>query len=128
VIKAEEWPSLLGIICLALNWHFTPQIEGGGRGNGRGMWSGARGSGSMAGEAEAVVSALFSTGRKKKAGWAGWARRSSRPAGRLGRLGQKLKEIPFRNKYWIFEFTRALKICTRRFRRNLDTRIFPKFF
>jgi hypothetical protein len=59
----------------------------------------------MAGEAEvarggdarptAAVPALFSTGRKKRAGWAGWAKRPSRPVGRLGRLGQKLKEIPF---------------------------------
>jgi hypothetical protein len=28
----------------------------------------------------------------------------------------------------ITRFTKALEICTRRFRRNLDTRIFPKFF
>jgi hypothetical protein len=34
----------------------------------------------------------------------------------------------FSNKNWIFEFTKALKICRRRFRRNFDMRIFPKFF
>jgi hypothetical protein len=66
------------------------------------MRCGTQGSGSMAGEARAalggstrpvaVVPALFSTGRKKKAGW---AKRPSRPVGWLGRLGQKLKEIPF---------------------------------
>jgi hypothetical protein len=99
---------------------------------------GAWGSGSMAGEAGAArgsgarpmaaVPALFSTGRKKKAIYTGWAKRPSRPVGWLGRLGQKLKEISFRNKNWIFEFTRNLEICTRRFRRNFDTRIFPKFF
>jgi hypothetical protein len=83
----------------------TPQIEGGGRGNGCGMRCDARGGGSMAGEAEAVlgggarpaavVPALFSTGRKKEVEWTGWAKRQSRSVGRLGRLGQKLKEIPF---------------------------------
>jgi hypothetical protein len=95
------------------------------------MRCGALGSGSMASEARATlggsarsvtaVPALFSTRRKKKAGW---AKRSIRPVGQLGRLGQKLKEILFQNKNWIFEFTRALKICTRRFRRNFDTMIF----
>jgi hypothetical protein len=88
----------------------------------------------MAGEAEAVlgggarpaavVPALFSTGRKKEAEWTGWAKWQSRSVGRLGRLGQKLKEIPFWNKNWNFEFTKALEICTRRFKRNFDTRIF----
>jgi hypothetical protein len=53
-----------------------------------------------------------------KAEWASWL---------LGRLGRKLKKS-FQNKNWIFEFANALKICTRRFRRNFDTRIFPKFF
>jgi hypothetical protein len=72
------------------------------------MQCGARGSGSMADEAGAVlgggtrptvaVPALFSAGRKKKAGWSGWAKRPTRPVGRLGRLGQKLKEFPFQNK------------------------------
>jgi hypothetical protein len=28
----------------------------------------------------------------------------------------------------IFEYTEALEICTRRFRRNFDMRIFLKFF
>jgi hypothetical protein len=51
----------------------------------------------------------------QKAEWAGWL------------LGRKLKKS-FQNKNWIFEFTRALEICTRRFRRNFDTMIFPKFF
>jgi hypothetical protein len=35
----------------------------------------------------------------------------------LGRLGQNLKENSFQNK-----------ICTRRFSRNFDMGIFPKFF
>jgi hypothetical protein len=54
----------------------------------------------------------------KMAEWAGWL---------LGWLGRKLKKF-FQNKNWIFEFTMALEICTRRFRRNFDTRIYPKFF
>jgi hypothetical protein len=51
-----------------------------------------------------------------------------RPDGPLGRLGRKLKEISFSNKNWIFEYTKALEICRRRFRRNFDMGIFPKFF
>jgi hypothetical protein len=35
-----------------------------------------------------VVPALFSTGRKKKAGWVGWAKMPSWLVGRLGRLGR----------------------------------------
>jgi hypothetical protein len=138
VIKVEQWPTLMGMKRLALNWCFTPRIEGGGRGDCCEMRCGTRGSGSMAGEARAalgggarptaVVIALFSMGRKKKVSSAGWAKRPSRPVGRLGRLAQKLKEFPFQNKNWNFEFTKALENCTRRFRNNFDTRIFPKFF
>jgi hypothetical protein len=51
----------------------------------------------------------------QKAGWAGWP---------LGRLGRKLKEILFQNKNWIFEYTKDLEICMRRFRRDFDVRIF----
>jgi hypothetical protein len=28
----------------------------------------------------------------------------------------------------IFDYSKALEICRRRFRRNFDMRIFPKFF
>jgi hypothetical protein len=48
-----------------------------------------------------------------------WAARSA---------GPKARKKNFQIKNWIFEFTKALKICTRRFRRNFDMRIFPKFF
>jgi hypothetical protein len=54
VIKADEWLALIGMKWLALNWHFTLRIEGGGRENGRGMRCGSQGSGSMAGEAGAA--------------------------------------------------------------------------
>jgi hypothetical protein len=42
--------------------------------------------------------------------------------------GPKSEESSFSNKNQIFEYTKALKICTRRFRRNFDMRIFPKIF
>jgi hypothetical protein len=34
----------------------------------------------------------------------------------------------FLNKNLIFEYTKALEICRRRFKRNFDMRIFPKIF
>jgi hypothetical protein len=49
-------------------------------------------------------------------------------ASQLARLGRKLKENSFSSKNWIFEYIKALKICRRRFRRNFDMEIFPKFF
>jgi hypothetical protein len=52
----------------------------------------------------------------QKFAWADWL------------LGRNMKENSFRNKNWIFEYTKALKICIRRFRRNFDVEIFPKFF
>jgi hypothetical protein len=56
-------------------------------------------------------------GRKKRMGH-GWAERPD---------GPKAEENYFRNFFWIFEYTKALEICTRKFRRNFDMRIFPKF-
>jgi hypothetical protein len=66
-------------------------------------------------------------GRKKEADVPGGSK------GRVGWLatepnGPEAKKKSFQNKNWIFEFTKALEICTRRFRRNFDTRIFSKFF
>jgi hypothetical protein len=58
--------------------------------------------------------------KKREAGRAKWAKRPSGPVGCVKKA--------FWNKKWIWEFTKALEICTRRFRRNFDTRIFPKFF
>jgi hypothetical protein len=55
-------------------------------------------------------------------------RKAEQAGGTAGPTGLKLKKNSFQNKNWIFEFTKALEICTRRFRRNFDTRIFPKFF
>jgi hypothetical protein len=53
-------------------------------------------------------------------GWMGWLA--------TGSIGPKVEEKFFSDKNWNFEYTKALEICTRRFGRNLDTRIFPKFF
>jgi hypothetical protein len=50
---------------------------------------------------------------------AGWAARSAVP---------KIRKKNFQIKNWIFEFTKALEFCRRRFRMNFDMRIFPKFF
>jgi hypothetical protein len=65
-----------------------------------------------------------------QAGMGRWLAGLRGRAGRLaaGPIGPKVKENSFPNKNWIFEFTKALEICRRRFRRNFDMRIFPKFF
>jgi hypothetical protein len=63
-----------------------------------------------------------------------WERRGQRePAGPKAEwaarsTGPKARKKNFRIKNWIFEFTKDLDICRRRFRRNFDMRIFPKFF
>jgi hypothetical protein len=48
--------------------------------------------------------------------------------GEAGPDGPKSEENSFPNKNWIFKYTKALEICTRRFSRNFDMRIFPKIF
>jgi hypothetical protein len=75
-----------------------------------------------------------------RAGWAGraisacWdgvagglagpeAKRAARSAG-----PKNQEKRNFRIKIGFFEFIKALEICRRRFRRNFDMRIFPKFF
>jgi hypothetical protein len=47
-----------------------------------------------------------------KAEWAAWS------------AMQKARKKNFRIKNWNFEFTKALEICRRRFRRNFDMRFF----
>jgi hypothetical protein len=70
-------------------------------------------------------SARAACGRKGR-----WLAELRGRAGRLaaGPIGPKAKENSFPNKNWIFEFTKALEICRKRFRRNFGMRIFPKFF
>jgi hypothetical protein len=74
-------------------------------------------------------------GKYAKAARAEWAKRG--PGGLQGKVGNtggsasdgpKSEENSFPNKNWIFEYTKALEICTRRFRRNFDMRNFPKIF
>jgi hypothetical protein len=53
--------------------------------------------------------------------------------GQTGRLAAgpfwaKSEEKFFSKKKLIFDYNKALEICRRRFRRNFDMRIFPKFF
>jgi hypothetical protein len=74
----------------------------------RARWAGRAVSACGGNEANGLV------GRK-----AGWAARS---------VGLKIRKKNFRIKNWIFEFTKALLICRRRFRRNFEVGIFPKFF
>jgi hypothetical protein len=47
------------------------------------------------------------------------AKQASEP---VGHTGPEAERNFFQNKNKIFEFTRVLKICTRRFRRNFDTK------
>jgi hypothetical protein len=54
------------------------------------------------------------------------AKRAS--TGKAGPGGPKSKENSFPNKNCIFEYTKALDICTRRFRRKFDMRTFLKIF
>jgi hypothetical protein len=65
-------------------------------------------------------------GLREKRGQRGLARLEVEWAARS--TGPKAKKKKFCIKNWIFEFTKALEICTWRFRRNFDMRIFPKFF
>jgi hypothetical protein len=74
-------------------------------------------------------------GKYAKAAWAEWAERGpsglrgkAASTGGVGLDGPKSEESSFSNKNWIFVYTKALEICTRRFRRNFDVRIFPKIF
>jgi hypothetical protein len=43
-------------------------------------------------------------------------------------VGPKVRKNSFPNNNLIFEYTKALEICRRGFRRNFDMRIFPKIF
>jgi hypothetical protein len=103
-------------------------------------------------EGEGVITGLrkleeeTAFGRYEKAAQAGMGRVHVRPAeekgrpvglaglrGRMGRLaagpiGPKVKEKFFSEKNLIFDYNKALENCRRRFRRNFDRRIFPKFF
>jgi hypothetical protein len=53
---------------------------------------------------------------------------SARGLSGLGRPVGEERKKNLRIKIGFFEFSKALEICRRRFRRNFDIRIFPKFF
>jgi hypothetical protein len=68
-------------------------------------------------------------GLRGKGGRWGWlCQRPSGPVRLAGRKREMNRKKDFQIQNWIFEFNKALEIRSRRFRRNLDTRIFPKFF
>jgi hypothetical protein len=76
-----------------------------------------------------VVASPASVWEEEEGGRLGWVGEMVEwDSGATGSIGLKtfreiLSEI---NK--VFEFTKALEICARRFRRNFDMGIFPKFF
>jgi hypothetical protein len=57
-----------------------------------------------------------------------WEPAGLKAGGAARSTGAEIRKKNFRIKNWSFEFTKALEICIRRFRRNFDMRIFPKFF
>jgi hypothetical protein len=62
--------------------------------------------------------------RGRRGRWAGWARgQVGRGVGRAKNQKKEISELKLD-----FKFIKALEICRRRFRRNFDMRIFPKFF
>jgi hypothetical protein len=65
-------------------------------------------------------------GEKRKGPVVGWAKRPGGPAGRWADWAESDGTFP--NKNWIFEFSKALEICRKRFRRNFGMRFFPQFF
>jgi hypothetical protein len=73
-------------------------------------------------------------GREAKAQWGegeqpdGEGKRKWAVAGPKIGAGPNSIIKPFLNFYLEFKFLATLEICTRRFRRNFDMRIFPKIF
>jgi hypothetical protein len=57
-----------------------------------------------------------------------WGQLGRRLSGPVRIAGSKVKKKDFLIKNWIFEFTKALEICTRKFRRDFGMGIFSKFF
>jgi hypothetical protein len=88
-----------------------------------------------------VLGSVAEGGRRRpvgeRGGGNGRLKREKRAAaglkGRMGPLaagpiGPKVRRNYFLNNNLIFEYTKALEICRRRFKRNFDMRIFPKIF
>jgi hypothetical protein len=68
-------------------------------------------------------------GQVEQAGRIGQGGRRWAAAGLENKGGSRaeIKKKNFQIKIWIFEFTKALEICRRRFRRNFDMRIFLNY-
>jgi hypothetical protein len=86
-------------------------------------------SGNYAKAAQAGMGRARVRGLREEAG----ARGVAGLRGRTGRLAAgpfwaEVKKNSFLNKNLIFDYSKSLKFCRRRFRRNFDNRIFPKFF
>jgi hypothetical protein len=76
------------------------------------------------------------TTRVGRAAWAGkvgfglrvkrgqWGRLGRKLSGLVRVAGPKVKKKDFWIKNWIFEFTKALEICTRKIRRDFDMGFF----
>jgi hypothetical protein len=88
------------------------------------------GGASWLGRPKAEAQWRFGSGGPKggKGEWAGWDGRRGGP--QLGRIRSwaRIQKKFFSNFNLCLEFGRTLKICTRRFIRDFDTRIFPKIF
>jgi hypothetical protein len=79
-------------------------------------------------EGEGVATGLRKL--KEEAASGNYAKAAQAGMGRLaaGPFWVESEEIFFPNKNLIFDYSKALEFCRRRFRRNFDMRIFPKFF
>jgi hypothetical protein len=77
-------------------------------------------------EEEGIVVGLCKL--EEEVGFGKYAKAAQAGMGEAGPGGPNSEKKFFSNKNWIFQFTKAFEICRRKFRRNFDMRIFPKFF
>jgi hypothetical protein len=66
--------------------------------------------------------------RKKRKKWAAAGPKERMVRLAAGPIGPKVRKNSFSKNNLIFEYSKALEICRRGFRRNFDMRIFPKIF
>jgi hypothetical protein len=93
-----------------------------------GLGGGQRGGHGTAAHEEDAAVGRHGRRRKKRLGVGHVGQKSEQASGAAAPIGPKSEEKSFWKRNWIFEFTKVLKICTRRFRRNFDVGISPKFF
>jgi hypothetical protein len=113
VVKMEKWPALMEMNQLMFKWCLLSGMKRGGRGNGRGMLYGARGSDSMAGRGrggtrrwlEPVVEAFPCFGAE--GGRRGRVGQKAEHDGRVaGPTGSEVEKNPFRIKIKILKLQR----------------------